>query len=145
MVLRRYISESKAVLFEGDNYSEEWHKEAAKRGLNNIKTTPEALDQYLTEKPTRSLWTIRSSRSVNCMPAMRWRWKPCQKDPDRSKGYSELVYNYIMPAAVAYQNELLDNITRLKLLVLPRPVTVHSWTWSTRSASTSTTCATAWN
>lgn len=33
MVLRQMITESKAILFEGDNYSEAWHEEAEKRGL----------------------------------------------------------------------------------------------------------------
>ena len=42
-VLRKYIVESKKIRFEGNGYGEEWVKEAAKRGLSNIKTTPQAL------------------------------------------------------------------------------------------------------
>ena len=42
-VLRQYYTESKAVCFEGNNYSEEWVVEAKKRGLPNEKTTPAAL------------------------------------------------------------------------------------------------------
>jgi len=42
-VIKAYIKASKNVLFEGDGYSEEWQKEAAKRGLPNLKTTPLAL------------------------------------------------------------------------------------------------------
>ena len=38
------------VLFEGDGYSEEWAKEAEKRGLPNVKTTPLALDAMVTDK-----------------------------------------------------------------------------------------------
>src|SRR6187431_2967085 len=49
-VLRKYIKESKDVRFEGDGYSEEWVKEAAKRKLGNVKNTPRALDAYLTKK-----------------------------------------------------------------------------------------------
>ena len=48
-VLRDYISRSKNILFEGDNYSDEWAAEAKRRGLNNFKTTPEALDAYIKE------------------------------------------------------------------------------------------------
>src|SRR6187397_1713411 len=48
-VIQRYIVESKAVLFEGDGYSEEWAEEAERRGLPNLKTTPLALDAYLSE------------------------------------------------------------------------------------------------
>src|SRR5687768_4980280 len=49
-VIREYIVSSEKVLFEGDGYSEELHKEAAKRGLPNIPTTPLALDAMLTDK-----------------------------------------------------------------------------------------------
>src|SRR3954467_1879545 len=45
-VIQKYIVESKKVLFEGDGYSDDWEKEAKKRGLPNIKTTPLALDAY---------------------------------------------------------------------------------------------------
>ncbi len=49
-VIQKYIVESKKVLFEGDGYSEEWHQEAERRGLPNVKTTPLALDAMVTEK-----------------------------------------------------------------------------------------------
>jgi glutamine synthetase len=49
-VLRQYITDSKKVLFEGDGYSEAWEKEAKKRGLSNVKTTPYALDFYNSKK-----------------------------------------------------------------------------------------------
>src|SRR6478735_3348029 len=49
-VIREYIVASEKILFEGDGYSEEWEKEAQKRGLPNIKTTPLALDAMVTEK-----------------------------------------------------------------------------------------------
>src|SRR6185295_5763321 len=48
-VLRQYIKESKSIRFEGDGYSEDWVKEAAKRGLNNIKNMPRAVQAYLTK------------------------------------------------------------------------------------------------
>src|SRR5436190_24233905 len=49
-VLRQYIVASDKVLFEGDGYSEAWQKEAEKRGLPNVKTTPLALDAMVTDK-----------------------------------------------------------------------------------------------
>src|ERR1700730_1795241 len=52
-VIREYIVSSEKILFEGDNYSEEWQKEAEKRGLQNIKTTPLALDVLVTDKAKR--------------------------------------------------------------------------------------------
>lgn len=46
-VLREYIKQCKNIMFEGDGYSDDWAKEAKKRGLNNLKTTPEALKQEM--------------------------------------------------------------------------------------------------
>jgi glutamine synthetase len=48
-VLQAIISKHKRVIFNGDNYTEEWHKEAERRGLPNKKTTPEALKAYESE------------------------------------------------------------------------------------------------
>ncbi|HEY0632442.1 MAG TPA: glutamine synthetase III [Thermoleophilaceae bacterium] len=41
---------NKQVIFNGDNYSEEWHKEAEQRGLLNLRTTPEALPELVSEQ-----------------------------------------------------------------------------------------------
>lgn len=48
-VLRKYQTKSKRILFEGNGYSDEWVKEAEERGLSNIKTTPKALDAYMSK------------------------------------------------------------------------------------------------
>ena len=47
-VVRKAFSETSAVRFEGNNYSDAWVKEAAKRGLLNLRRTPEALAQLIT-------------------------------------------------------------------------------------------------
>ncbi len=47
-VLRRTIKEVKPVIFNGDNYSAEWHAEAKKRGLSNDKDTPSALKHFVS-------------------------------------------------------------------------------------------------
>src|SRR5256885_8691298 len=55
-VVRQVFKETAPIRFEGNNYSEEWVKEASKRGLPNLRRTPEALKQ-LTSKPSRQLLT----------------------------------------------------------------------------------------
>ncbi len=51
MVLKACIlRESNNIRCEGNGYSEEWEQEAERRGLQNIKTTPKALDALLTDK-----------------------------------------------------------------------------------------------
>jgi glutamine synthetase len=49
-IIKRYIKESRNIRFEGNGYSEEWEKEAEARGLANVKTTPKALDAFISEK-----------------------------------------------------------------------------------------------
>jgi glutamine synthetase len=55
-VVREAFQETKAVRFEGNNYSQEWVEEAARRGLPNLRRTPEALEQLVT-KQSRALLT----------------------------------------------------------------------------------------
>ena len=52
-VLRDYIKASSRILFEGDGYSDDWVREAEKRGLSNLRTTPEALDVLVSEETER--------------------------------------------------------------------------------------------
>lgn len=49
-IIHRVAKEHKRIIFNGNNYSDEWVKEAEKRGLLNLKATPEALPHYIDEK-----------------------------------------------------------------------------------------------
>jgi glutamine synthetase len=71
-VVKKAFKETSAVRFEGNNYSDEWVKDAAKRGLLNLRRTPEALAQLAT-KPAKKclvglgiLSTKSSSRAITC-------------------------------------------------------------------------------
>ncbi|MFA6029412.1 MAG: glutamine synthetase III [Elusimicrobiota bacterium] len=46
-VVRELVKETKRIRFEGNGYSEEWHREAARRGLPNAKNTPDALETFV--------------------------------------------------------------------------------------------------
>ena len=114
-ILRRYITESKNILFEGDNYSEEWQKDAVeKRKLKNVKTTPQAIDFYATEKAHEVFVNngILSDRELHARQEIEFE-EYAKKIQIEARIYGELVYNYILPAAIEYQNELLDNVTKL--------------------------------
>ena len=54
------IKESRKILFEGDNYSSAWEKEAEKRGLPNLKTTPDALKIYSSKKQSNYFLSLES-------------------------------------------------------------------------------------
>ncbi|NQT91554.1 MAG: glutamine synthetase III [Lentisphaerae bacterium] len=49
-ILRVIVRKHKRVIFNGDNYTEEWRREAATRGLPDIRTTPDALEALISEK-----------------------------------------------------------------------------------------------
>lgn len=120
-VIKKYIKESKNIRFEGNGYSIEWEKEAAKRGLSNIKTTPKALDAYVSKK-TIDLFTknaifneveIHARHEIVLENYMK-------KMQIESRIIGELVVNTIIPAAVAYQNTIIENVKGLKELGLPK-------------------------
>jgi glutamine synthetase len=53
-VVKDAYTQSKRVIFGGDNYAEEWHAEAERRGLKNLRTTPEALPEVLSEQTVKA-------------------------------------------------------------------------------------------
>jgi len=114
-VLRQYIAESKTILFEGDNYSDEWAEEAKRRGLNNFKTTPEALE-VLSEPRFVKMFAdlgIYTERELHARQEIVFEdyVKKVQIEA-RIIGY--LSSNYVLPAAIQYQNILIENIKGLK-------------------------------
>lgn len=114
-VLRDYIKASKNILFEGDNYSQSWEEEAEKRGLKNFKTTPEALD-VLARQETIDMFEglgIYNKREIAARHeiVLEDYIKKVQIEA-RIMGY--LATNHILPAALKYQNTLIENVKGLK-------------------------------
>jgi len=122
-VLRRYIAESKNIRFEGNNYSDEWAKEAKKRSLSNIQTTPLALDAYVTKK-TLKLFEgngVFSHREVEARHEIMLETY-IKKIQIESRLMCDLALNHIIPAAVKYQTELSRNVESLKAIGLKAAV-----------------------
>lgn len=118
-VLRQYIKESKNIRFEGDGYSEEWAKEAAKRGLSNIKNTPRALDAYLTEKSKKLFieYGIMVDSEMDARNEIRLE-NYIMKIQIESRVMGDLVLNQVIPTAVKYKSRLISNAKNLKELGL---------------------------
>ncbi len=126
-VLRKYIKESKKIRFEGDGYSDEWAKEAQKRGLSNLKSTPEALDVY-TKKSTKELFEkhkvlnhveVHARHEIELEAFMK-------KVQIESRVMGDLALNHIIPTAILYQNKLIENANGLKGLGLDHGASVDS-------------------
>lgn len=114
-ILQKYVVESKKVLFEGDGYSEAWANEAEKRGLPNVKTTPLALDAYVTAK-AKHLFETNAIYSHSELEARHEIMLEdyIKKVQIEARIMGELATTYILPSAIKYQNVLINNIKGLK-------------------------------
>jgi glutamine synthetase len=116
-VLREYIKTSKAILFEGNGYSEAWEKEAKKRGLSNNKTTPEALKV----KVSKSSIALFESLGVMNKIESEARYEIEMEEyilhlQIESRVLGDIARNHVVPTAVRYQNILIENVTGLKTI-----------------------------
>ncbi|MDD4720755.1 MAG: glutamine synthetase III [Bacteroides sp.] len=114
-VLKQTITESEAIRFEGDGYSEEWKAEAKRRGLTNISHVPEALSHYISEQSKNVLIGERifNINELNSRLDVELE-KYTKKIQIESRVLGDLAINHIVPIAISYQNRLLENIIGLK-------------------------------
>jgi glutamine synthetase len=114
-VIREYVVGSEKVLFEGDGYSDEWHHEAERRGLPNVRTTPLALDAMVTDKAKH----LFEANGVYTHAELEARHeieleKYIKRVQIEARIMGELATSHILPPAVKYQNTLIENILGLK-------------------------------
>jgi len=115
IVVKKYFKESKNILFEGNNYGEEWVKEAAKRGLSNNRATPESLDAFVSEK-TIEMFTrhmVMNETELRARYEIKLE-KYIKKLQIESRVIGDLAVNHILPTAIQYQNRLIENAKGLK-------------------------------
>lgn len=120
-VLRKYIVESKAIRFEGNGYGDEWKKEAKKRGLSNVTTTPPALDAFVTKKSMdlferNNIFSHRENEARHEIMLETY----IKKIQIESRVMGSLAINHILPAAIKYQTLLVENVEGLKDIGLPK-------------------------
>lgn len=114
-VIREAIVNSEKILFEGDGYSEEWANEAAKRGLPNVKTSPLALDAMVTDKAKHLFEANEVLTHVELEARHEIELeKYIKKVQIEARIMGELCTSHILPAAIKYQNVLINNIKGLK-------------------------------
>ncbi|WKZ65010.1 MAG: glutamine synthetase III [Flavobacteriales bacterium] len=114
-VIRDLIVRSKAIRFEGNGYGEEWVREAAKRGLSNIKDTPRALDVW-SRKETMKLFAdmgVLSPVETEARHEIELH-SYTLKVQIESRVAGDLARNHIVPVAIAYQNRLIENVKGLR-------------------------------
>ncbi|PJB57916.1 MAG: glutamine synthetase type III [Bacteroidetes bacterium CG_4_9_14_3_um_filter_41_19] len=114
-VTRRYIIESKNIRFEGNSYSDEWIKEAAKRGLSNNRSTPEALEAFVSERTIELFKKHQVMTEKELLARFEIKLeKYTKKIQIESRVIGDLATNHILPTAIHYQNRLIENARGLK-------------------------------
>lgn len=126
-VLRKYIKESKSVRFEGDGYSDNWVKEAAKRGLNNIKNMPRAIEAYLSKQSVALFEKhgVFSHKEIEARNEIRLE-AYIKRVQIESRVMGDLAMNHIVPTAISYQNKLIQNANGLKGLGIDNKAVIQS-------------------
>jgi glutamine synthetase len=106
-VVRDSYRANKRIIFDGDNYAPEWHEEAEKRGLYNLRSTPEALP-WLVDKSTVALFKkygVLSKRELESRHEV-FLEQYAVKINIESETAAAIARTQILPAAVRHVNEL---------------------------------------
>ena len=113
-VIKSYITASKPIRFDGNGYSDEWRKEAKKRGLCTEGCVPIVYDYYLDEQTvecfeltgvlSRKELQVRNDVVIDIYT---------KKIQIESSVLSDLAMNHIIPVATRYQTSLLDNVHKI--------------------------------
>jgi glutamine synthetase len=118
-LLVREVAASNRILFNGDNYSEEWHQEAERRGLLNLRTTLDALEHLDSDKNAALFekYGVLSRRELASRHeiALDHYFKTINIEGETT---ADIGRTMILPAAVRYLNELLAVADRTRALDL---------------------------
>jgi len=112
--LQVLIKSSKKIRFEGNGYGEEWAKEAEKRGLSNHKDTPRALEVWKKKESIKLFGDLDILTPIEIEAKHEIELENyILKIQIESRVMGDLAKNHIIPAAIAYQNSLIENVSGL--------------------------------
>jgi glutamine synthetase len=114
-VLREYVKTTKNILFDGDGYSSAWEKEAKRRGLSNLKKTPEALSVFMNKEVIDLFDLMHVMNPVEQEARYKIQLEQyVQRIKIESLVLENLANNQILPTAFKYQSLLIENVKGLK-------------------------------
>jgi glutamine synthetase len=121
-VVREFMKSSKRIGFDGNGYSEEWVQEAAKRGLKNLRKTPEALAELIQPEAVAMLSRLKIFNESEIHSRYHVRLEAYLKKVSiEADMLSQMVSTLIQPAVMSYATELMEGATQSKSLGLPQP------------------------
>jgi len=111
MVVTTVLKEHKKVIFNGNGYSEEWKQEAQKRGLPNLRTTPEAVNVFTAEKNLVLLEKLKILSRREVTSTQHIMFETYSKTVAiEAECLSTMVSSYIIPAAFEYKQKLAASV-----------------------------------
>jgi glutamine synthetase len=121
-VVRETVQQTRSIRFEGNNYSEEWVVEAQKRGLPNLRKTPEALAEIITPQSRQTLTKLGLFSEAEVVSRYHVRLERYIKnlmiEVDTLKS---MVDTQILPAAYTYHGHLAQGVAAAKAAGIPSP------------------------
>ena len=114
-VVRKFISESQDIMFEGNGYSKEWEKESQRRGLRAVRNVPESYEVY-HEQQTIDLFDKLGVLAPNEVQARFEILNETyvKKLQIEARIIGDMCLNHVIPAAVKYQNVLIENVNGIR-------------------------------
>ena len=114
-VLRDDIKACKPTRFDGNGYSEEWVKEAARRGLDVEKSCPIIFEHYLDESSVRMFESTKVMNRKELEARNEVKWEMYVKTVQiEARVLGDLAMNHIIPVATHYQSKLIKNVQGMK-------------------------------
>ena len=114
-VIRKFITDSKKIRFEGNGYSEQWQREAEKRGLRGVSNVPEAFKEFLRPETIELFGKHNVLNSVELHARYEVRNEMFLKKVQiESRVLGDLATNHIIPTAINYQNVLIQNVSGIR-------------------------------
>jgi len=114
-LLPKIVKENKRIIFNGNNYSKEWEKEAGKRGLLNLKNTVDALPQLVGKESVELFekYKVLNDREVHSRYEIMV--ETYNKTVNVEGQLMVLMANrYVLPAALAYLKQVAQTVTAVK-------------------------------
>ena len=117
-IIKKTLKEHKKIIFNGNNYSDEWVAEAEKRGLLNLKTTPDALKLYVSDKNIN----LFTKHGIYTEAEIRSRYEILLDNYSKvlhieALTMIDMARKEILPASVSYVKELTDTAAAKKSIL----------------------------
>ncbi len=114
-VLKDDIKTCKPIRFDGNGYSEEWVKEAAKRGLDVEKSCPVIFEHYLDDSSIKMFESTKVMNRKELEARNEVKWEMYVKTVQiEARVLGDLAMNHIIPVSTHYQSQLIKNVQGMK-------------------------------